>query len=109
MHDPSLSVFNCRCLMSLSLGSTTTNYNRNDDIMRNVFTRNAVFKIGNLPNNQTPNDLPSVKIEELAAQYPVSDLRRVLEVPRSGFYQWRQRVPGPRQKANAKFLQHIQR
>jgi len=47
-------------------------------------------------------------IEELAAQYPVSDLCRVLAVPRSGFYQWRQRVPGPRQKANAQLLQHIQ-
>lgn len=47
-------------------------------------------------------------IEELAAHYPVKDLCRILEAPRSGYYQWRKRVPGVRQKANAQLLQHLE-
>jgi putative transposase len=47
-------------------------------------------------------------IQKLAAEHPVRDLCRILEVPRSGYYQWRQRVPGPRQNANAQLLKDIQ-
>jgi putative transposase len=47
-------------------------------------------------------------IEELAAQLALRDLCRILEVPRSGYYQWCKRVPGPRQKANVQLLGHIQ-
>jgi len=46
-------------------------------------------------------------IQSLAAQHPVGDLCRVLKVPRSGYYQWLRRVPGPRQKANELLLRNI--
>ena len=46
-------------------------------------------------------------IQSLAAEHAVRDLCRVLEVTRSGYYQWRRRVPGPRQRANAQLLQSI--
>ena len=47
-------------------------------------------------------------IQTLAAQFAVRDLCRILEVPRSGYYQWRKRVPGLRQKANVQLLGRIQ-
>ena len=39
---------------------TTTNYNNHGDIMRSLFTKNTVSKVGNSANNQTPNDLPNL-------------------------------------------------
>jgi putative transposase len=48
-------------------------------------------------------------IQSLATQHPVQTLCRLLEVPRSGYYQWLKGAPGPRAKANAQLLGHIQR
>jgi transposase InsO family protein len=39
-------------------------------------------------------------IQALATQCPVRRLCSILEVSPSGYYQWRQRVPGPRARAN---------
>lgn len=47
-------------------------------------------------------------IEQLAAEFPVGRLCRMLEVSRSGYYQWRRQLPGPRQHANAQLLAQIQ-
>jgi transposase InsO family protein len=46
-------------------------------------------------------------ISNLATQYPVRSLCRVLEVPRSGYYHWRQKAEGPRAKANQQLLEQI--
>ena len=46
-------------------------------------------------------------IQSLATQYPVRSLCRVLEVARSGYYQWRGRDPGPRAQANQQLLEQI--
>jgi len=46
-------------------------------------------------------------IPTLATQYPVRTLCRVLEVPRSGYYQWRSSAPGPRDQANQQLLEQI--
>ena len=43
-----------------------------------------------------------------AAEYSVKDLCRTLQVSRSGFYRWHQRVPGSRAQANEQLLKHIQ-
>lgn len=48
-------------------------------------------------------------IQKLAADNRVGDLCRVLEVSRSGYYRWRCRKPGPRQKANAQLVEQIRR
>jgi putative transposase len=48
-------------------------------------------------------------IQSLATQCPVRTLCRLLEVTRSGYYQWQQRLPGPRQQANQQILEHIQK
>jgi len=48
-------------------------------------------------------------IKPLATQYPVETLCRVLEVTRSGYYQWRHKAPGPRANANQQLLEHVQR
>lgn len=37
----------------------------------------------------------------MAAHYPLKDLCQALRVPRSSYYAWRQRVPGPRAQATA--------
>jgi transposase InsO family protein len=47
-------------------------------------------------------------IQKLAAEHPVRDLCQVLEVTRSGYYQWRKHLVSPRQQANAKLLDAIQ-
>jgi putative transposase len=47
-------------------------------------------------------------IANLAAEYSVKDLCRALQVSRSGFYRWGQRIPGPRARANEQLLKHIQ-
>jgi putative transposase len=47
-------------------------------------------------------------INQLAADHPVRELCRILAVTRSGYYQWRHRVPGPREKANVQLLQNIE-
>jgi len=39
-------------------------------------------------------------IENLAAEHPIRTLCTVLEVPRSGYYQWRRKGPSPRAQAN---------
>lgn len=46
-------------------------------------------------------------ISTLATQYPVRSLCRVLEVTRSGFYQWRGKLPGPRAQANKQLLEQV--
>jgi len=46
-------------------------------------------------------------ISTLATQYPVRSLCRVLEVTRSGYYQWRGKVAGPRAQANQQLLEQI--
>jgi transposase InsO family protein len=46
-------------------------------------------------------------IKQLAADYPVRELCRILAVTRSGYYQWRHRVPGQREKTNAQLLADI--
>jgi len=48
-------------------------------------------------------------IKSLATQHPVQTLCRLLEVPRSGYYQWRHRVPGPRAQANQELWEHVQK
>lgn len=47
-------------------------------------------------------------IQSLATQFPVRTLCRLLAVSASGYYQWRHRQPGPRDRANQALLQHIQ-
>ena len=42
-------------------------------------------------------------------QFKIAALCRVLRVSRSGFYEWRQRVPSPRLQANAHLLADIRR
>ena len=39
-------------------------------------------------------------IQNLATRHPVRTLCRALAVPRSGYYQWRRKGPGPRDQAN---------
>lgn len=46
-------------------------------------------------------------ISHLATEYPVRTLCQVLEVTRSGYYQWRGKVAGPRALANQKLLEQI--
>jgi len=46
-------------------------------------------------------------IQTLATQHPVRTLCRVLEVTRSGYYQWRSRASGPRAQANQQLLEQI--
>jgi len=46
-------------------------------------------------------------ISNLATEYPVRTLCQVLEVTRSGYYQWRGKVAGPRALANQKLLEQI--
>jgi len=46
-------------------------------------------------------------IPPLAAAFPVQELCRMLQVSRSGFYQWRRRQPSRRHRANAVLLGHI--
>jgi len=46
-------------------------------------------------------------ISTLATQYPVRSLCRVLEVTRSGYYQWRGKVAGPRAQANQNLVEQI--
>jgi len=48
-------------------------------------------------------------IKTLATQAPVQALCQLLEVPRSGYYQWRKGRSGPRAKANERLLKHIQK
>ena len=48
-------------------------------------------------------------IKTLATQAPVHTLCRLLEVPRSGYYRWLKRIPGPRAGANEQLLEHIQK
>lgn len=47
-------------------------------------------------------------IQKLSAEFAIADLCLVLEVSRSGYYQWCQRIPGSRQKANVQLLAQIQ-
>jgi len=46
-------------------------------------------------------------IPELAAAFPIRDICRLLQVSRSGYYQWRHRRPARRQIANDILLNHI--
>jgi putative transposase len=46
-------------------------------------------------------------IQSLAGQFNVEDLCAAFGVARSGFYRWRKRIPGSRQKANERLLEHI--
>src|SRR5206468_5386331 len=46
-------------------------------------------------------------ISTLATQYPVRSLCRVLEVTRSGYYQWRGKLAGTRAQANQQLLEQI--
>ena len=46
-------------------------------------------------------------ISALATHYPVRSVCRVLEVTRSGYYQWRGKVAGPRAQANQQLLEQI--
>lgn len=48
-------------------------------------------------------------IQSLTARYPVRSLCSLLEVSPSGFYQWRNRRPGPRARANQQLLSHVQK
>jgi putative transposase len=48
-------------------------------------------------------------IQSLATQHPVRTLCAVMEVPRSGYYQWRRKGPSPRAQANEQLLEHIQK
>jgi putative transposase len=48
-------------------------------------------------------------IKTLATQLPVQTLCHLLEVARSGYYQWLKRSPGSRAKANEQLLEHIQK
>jgi transposase InsO family protein len=48
-------------------------------------------------------------IKTLAAQFSVQDLCELLEVSRSGYYQWLGRIPGAHQRANQQLLENIQR
>ena len=48
-------------------------------------------------------------IKTLATQSPVHTLCHLLEVPRSGYYQWLKGRSGPRAKANEQLLEHIQK
>ena len=43
-------------------------------------------------------------IEPFAAEFPVNALCLAVEVPRSGYYQWRKQVPGKRAQANGQLL-----
>jgi putative transposase len=47
-------------------------------------------------------------IQKLATEQPVRTLCQMLEVQRSGYYQWRRRAPGPRARANQQLWQQIQ-
>jgi putative transposase len=46
-------------------------------------------------------------ISTLATQYPVRSLCQVLEVTRSGYYQWRGKLAGTRAQANQQLLEQI--
>jgi putative transposase len=46
-------------------------------------------------------------IENLATEHPIRTLCTVLEVPRSGYYQWRRQGPSPRAQANQQLLEQI--
>ncbi len=46
-------------------------------------------------------------IQKLSAEFAIADLCRLLEVSRSGYYQWCRRVPGPREKANVRLAAQI--
>lgn len=48
-------------------------------------------------------------IQQLAADHPVQTLCQLLGVSRSGYYQWCQRVPGPRAQARAQLLPEVRR
>jgi len=48
-------------------------------------------------------------IQSLSGHYPVRRLCSLLEVSPSGYYQWRNRRPGPRARANQQLLAHIQK
>ena len=48
-------------------------------------------------------------ISSLATCYPVRTLCRLLDVSASGYYQWRQRRPGPRARANDMLYPHLKR
>ncbi len=48
-------------------------------------------------------------IQNLAGQFPVRRLCSLLEVSPSGYYQWCQRTPSPRARANQKLLRQIQK
>jgi transposase InsO family protein len=43
----------------------------------------------------------------MASQYKLKDLCAALRVPRSSYYAWRQRVPGPRAQANQRLQQAL--
>lgn len=47
-------------------------------------------------------------IQSLTSQFPVRSLCAVLEVSPSGYYDWRQRQPGPRARANQALLGRLQ-
>jgi putative transposase len=47
-------------------------------------------------------------IQKLAVEFPIADLCRLLEVSRSGYYQWSKRAPSLRQQANVRLLGQIQ-
>jgi putative transposase len=47
-------------------------------------------------------------IQSLAQHCPVRRLCSLCEVSPSGYYQWRQRLPGPRARANQQLLGHLQ-
>ena len=48
-------------------------------------------------------------IQKLATQYPTQTLCALLEVPRSGYYQWCRKGPSSRAQANEQLLEHIRK
>lgn len=46
-------------------------------------------------------------IQSLSADFTIRDLCQVLQVQRSGYYRWRRRQPGQRQRANEQLLESI--
>jgi len=47
-------------------------------------------------------------VQQLAAEHPVMMLCALLGVSRSGYYEWRDRGPGPRQQEDARLAQQIE-
>ena len=46
-------------------------------------------------------------MESLSAEYSVKDLCLALQVRRSGYYRWRQKLPSARERSNQQLLEHI--